>query len=185
MDVLRCCHYSMTHQERTKPCWIQNDDDHGKLLLMVSTVKIRKARKDDSQAIRRLVWGAGLNPTALKWQRFVVAVNPVGEVVGCAQVKPHRDGSHELASLVVSPAYRLLGIARLLVEDLIQCHDGDLYLMCRAALGGFYRKFGFDVPANEELPPYFSRIARLASHFNRRQKAENGLLIMKRPSPPS
>jgi amino-acid N-acetyltransferase len=110
----------------------------------------------------------------------VVGVDSNGEVIGCAQVKPHRDGSYELASLVVRPEYRGQGIARLLVEYWIQHHAGDLYLMCRASLGGFYQRFGFEIAAEGDVPPYFCRISRLASFFKRNRDHENGLLIMKR-----
>ena len=41
-----------------------------------------------------------------------------GEVIGCAQIKPHRDGSRELASLVVHPDYRGQGIARRMIQYL-------------------------------------------------------------------
>lgn len=147
---------------------------------METKITLRKAVKEDQQQIRRLVWGARLNPSGVKWPRFVVGVDSSGEVVACAQVKPHRDGSHELASLVVRPEYRGQGIARLLVEYWIQHHEGDLYLMCRASLGGFYRRFGFEAVVEGDLPPYFRRISRLASLFQRRRDPKNGLLIMRR-----
>ena len=50
-------------------------------------------RRDGGQA-------AGLNPFSLGWPRFLVAEDG-GRVVGVAQIKPHGDGSRELASLAV------------------------------------------------------------------------------------
>ena len=100
-----------------------------------------------------------MNPTGLDWRRFVLGVDSFDEVVACAQIKLHREGSQELASLVVSPDRRGQGIARLILQHLIQHNDGDLYLMCRASLGAFYRKFGFMVISEPEMPPYFQRLS--------------------------
>jgi amino-acid N-acetyltransferase len=142
-------------------------------------ITIRPAIEADKPKIRDLVWDAHLNPTGLDWRRFVVGVNARGVVIACAQIKPHRDGSQELASLVVSPEYRGNGIARKLMEHLIRHHTGDLYLMCRASLGGFYRKFGFSAVDVEEMPPYFQRISRLAALAELLRKEGETLLIMR------
>lgn len=147
--------------------------------LMKSKITLRPARGTDKSVIRSLVFGARLNPTGLDWQRFVVGIDSSGEVVACAQIKPHRDGSQELASLVVSPEYRGQGIARLIMEHLIQHHAGDLYLMCRASLGAFYRKFGFEAVAGTEMPPYFQRVSRLASLAEILREEGVSLLIMR------
>jgi amino-acid N-acetyltransferase len=147
---------------------------------MKGKVTLRAATKADRREIRNLVWGARLNPMGLDWRRFVVAVNPAGEVIACVQIKPHRDGSQELASLVVSPDYRGRGIARYILERLMQDHGGELYLMCRASLGEFYRKFGFEVVTENTMPPYFSRISKLASLLGLFRDQEESLVIMKR-----
>ena len=129
--------------------------------LMRPKFTIRPAKKADWGQIRTLVWGERLNPTGLNWQRFVVAVNPDQEVIGCAQVKTHRDKSMELASLVVASDYRGTGVARLIIGYLINAHDGDIYLMCRSSLGELYEKFGFKEIAEPAMPKYFRRISRL------------------------
>jgi N-acetylglutamate synthase-like GNAT family acetyltransferase len=143
-------------------------------------INLRPANKVDRRRIIKLVWEAHLNPTGLKWQRFVVAFNPGGKVIGCAQLKPHQDGSCELASLVVDPDYRGQGISRLMVDYLIRGADRDLFLMCRASLGDFYRQFGFDSIAESEMPPFFRRISRLASFAKRLRKEGEALLVMRR-----
>jgi N-acetylglutamate synthase-like GNAT family acetyltransferase len=104
---------------------------------------IRPANLSDLPAIKILVHSARINPSGLVLPRFVVAENDSAEVVDCGQIKPHRDGSFELASLVVAENYRDQGIARSLVLHLTANHKGDLYLMCRSSLGEFYKKFGF------------------------------------------
>jgi N-acetylglutamate synthase-like GNAT family acetyltransferase len=143
-------------------------------------ISLRSALASDSTAIKNLVRMARINPAGLKWSRFAVAENDLGEVIGCGQIKPHRDGSHELASLVVDPEYRCQGIARSLVEHLTEIHQGDLYLMCRSSLGGFYEKLGFESLSEPQMPPYFRRVSRLASLADFLRKEGETLLVMRR-----
>lgn len=101
-------------------------------------------------------------------------------MIACAQIKPHRDGSHELASLVVDADYRGQGIARSLVEHLTEIHAGELYLICRASLGDFYEKLGFEVVSQPQMTPYFRKISRLASLVEIIHKEGETLLVMRR-----
>lgn len=145
-------------------------------------ITLHLARRVDGPQIKRLVRRAHLNPTGLKWRCFVVAINLKGEVIGCAQIKPHRDGSRELASLVVHPDYRGQGIARRIIQYLTKQHVGDLYLMCRSELGSFYNQFDFRAIGESEMPIYFRRVYRVVLGFRFLRKNKNTLLIMKRPS---
>lgn len=142
--------------------------------------KLRPAVKEDDAAIRALVKEGRINPTGLKWPRFVVAVDSVGEVVGCGQVKSHRDGSIELASLVVTAEWRGQGVARAIIEYLVSEHHENMYLMCRSSLGDFYERFDFRALQEPEMPPYFQRISRLASLAEFLRKDGETLLVMKR-----
>jgi len=142
--------------------------------------KLRPAVEEDDAAIRALVKEGRINPTGLKWPRFVVAVNSVGEVVGCGQVKSHRDGSIELASLVVTAEWRGLGLARAIIEYLVCEHPEDMYLMCRSSLGDFYERFDFRALRETEMSPYFRRISRLASLAEFLRKDGETLMVMKR-----
>jgi N-acetylglutamate synthase-like GNAT family acetyltransferase len=146
----------------------------------MTVLHIRPAVADDSSAIKALVRTARINPTGLKWPRFLVVEHNPGEVVACAQIKPHRDGSHELASLVVDSAFRGQGVARSLVEHLTANHEGELYLMCRSSLGDFYEKLGFEVIAEPQMPPYFRKISRLASLAEFLQKEGETLFVMRK-----
>jgi N-acetylglutamate synthase-like GNAT family acetyltransferase len=128
---------------------------------VVNTVKIRKATCSDAPIIRKMVILAGLNPTRLDWRRFITAVDQDGNVVGFVQHKPHKDGSIELASLVVDEDWRGRGVGRTLIEALVADQDGPLYLMCRTELGEFYQKFGFEALILDQMPRHFRRIARL------------------------
>lgn len=142
-------------------------------------ITIRNAHKQDGGAVRRLVWGNRLNPFGLDWRRFLVAENELGEVIGCVQVKPHTEGSRELASLVVAAEYRSLGIGGALVRALQAGWSGPLYLMCRDVLESYYARFGFKPVSGEQLPDYFQRIERLASLLPLGQDARNDLRIMR------
>ncbi len=141
---------------------------------------IRHAVKQDSWAIRRLVWRVLVNPTGLDWRRFVVAVDDQGNVLGCGQIKPHRDGSRELASIAVQPEFHGQGIGTAVIQRLLAENAPPLYLTCRAHLGSYYHRFGFETVALDEMPPYFKSIARMLHLFRRMiPKRWVGLLIMR------
>lgn len=145
--------------------------------------KLRPASEAEMSLIRQWVRDSGINPLGLEWERFTVAEAAVGEVVGCVQLKPHRDGSVELASLVVAEGWRGRGVARQLVEDATARHSsaagsGPLYLMCRSGLGVFYEKFGFHTLDEDEMPRFFRRMSRLAAIYNHFRNTEEYLLIM-------
>ena len=142
--------------------------------------KLRAAREEDAKTIRKLVIQGGINPTGLKWTRFVVAEAPSGEVIACGQVKPHRDGTRELASIVVRPDWRGRGVARAIIEHLLEQHPGELYLMCRSALGPLYEKFGFQPVADDEMPRYFRRVKGLARLAEWLMREGEYLLVMRR-----
>lgn len=141
---------------------------------------MRPASSGDQNQIKRMVRAAHLNPTGLDWQRFVLATTPEGEVAGCGQIKPHRDGTCELASIVVEPRWRGQGIARKLIEHLIDSHTGSLYLTCRGGLESFYNRFGFTSLSPDEMPPYYRRINRLVNALDVLGLAQEGLRVMRR-----
>jgi N-acetylglutamate synthase-like GNAT family acetyltransferase len=139
----------------------------------------RPAKKEDFPAIRALIHAVGINPTGLDWRRFLIAVTGTGELTGCAQIKPHADGSRELASLAVREQDRGQGVARALIERLLEGQPRPVYLMCRARLGSFYNRFGFRSLAENEMTTYFQRINRLAHLFFHNGASEDGLLVMR------
>jgi amino-acid N-acetyltransferase len=149
-------------------------------LQTMTDFELRHANAEDSWAIRRLVVAGGINPTGLDWRRFVVPVTPSEEVIGCGQVKPHRDGSRELASIVVAPEWRGRGVARAIIERLLDENPGELHLMCRPGLRGLYEKFGFRTVQTDEMPRYFRKVSRLAGIVEALRKEGEGLVVMKR-----
>ncbi len=142
--------------------------------------RIRPAEKNDSRLIRRLIDHVQINPLGLDWRHFLVAITAGGEFAGCGQIKPHRDGSRELASIAVWEKYRGQGIARGIIERLLEVEQArPLFLMCRSRLIPFYSQFGFEDATSSELPPYFKRIKRLESVFNHAADANDRLAIMR------
>jgi amino-acid N-acetyltransferase len=126
-------------------------------------IRLRPATALDAGRIRSLILRVRINPTQLDWRRFVVAVDPADRLIGCGQVKPHSDGSRELASIAVRPAWRLRQVASAIVADLQQRHAPPLWLTCRPRLAGFYKRFGFQIVEQPEaMPRYFQKIVRLA-----------------------
>lgn len=119
---------------------------------------LRPAAPADEMTIHRLVREAQINPLGIHWERFVVIESPQRTVVACGQIKRHSDGTHELASLVVDPAWRGQGLARRIIEHLIAHHAGPLFLMCESSLEPLYEKFGFVRLADADLPRYFRRM---------------------------
>ncbi len=123
--------------------------------------KIRPALESDSSRIRDLIHRVGINPMDLDWRHFVVAESTCNQFMGCGQLKQHREGSLELASLAVDDDYRGQGVARAIVEHFLAHNPRPLYLMCKPSLDPFYEKFGFQAIKLEAMPPYFRRIRRL------------------------
>ena len=123
---------------------------------------LRPARESESAQIRDLIRLVGINPMALDWKRFVVAVNDKDEMIGCGQIKPHGKDIQELASLAVCPEHRGRGIARAIIEHLLQDNARPLYLTCVSTLEPFYQKFGFVSLSYNEMPRYYQRLSKLA-----------------------
>lgn len=142
-------------------------------------LSVRPATPRDAAEIRRLIYAVRINPLALDWRRFRVAVAPSGELLGCGQVKPHADGTRELASIAVWPQHRGNGAARAVIERLLAENPPPLYLTCRASLRPLYERFGFQVLPLEAMPPYFHRIARLTRLLRRVRAVPEDLLVMR------
>jgi N-acetylglutamate synthase-like GNAT family acetyltransferase len=138
------------------------------------SIMLRPATQADQTVITRIVRAARINPTGLAWNRFLVAVEE-GQIVAVGQVKPHLDGSRELASIATVPAKQGHGLAHQLIGALLARERGELYLICRTPLVGFYERFGFRRATPAELSPIF-RLAQWTVRF------WDGA-VMKRPQP--
>ncbi len=152
-------------------------------------MNIRPAQATDQPTITRIIREAGINRMSLDWHRFVIAEDgtdpkdlgkPFGSIVGIGQIKPHGDGSRELASIAVIPERRGQGIGSAIIRELLAREKGVLYLTCRAPLEAYYARFGFRRIAREEMPPYFRRIIRLASIIIALSRRSVQIIVMKR-----
>ncbi|HJR80529.1 MAG TPA: GNAT family N-acetyltransferase [Anaerolineales bacterium] len=147
----------------------------------MANFRLRPARETDLQSIKDLIYSSEINPMGLDWKRFIVAENEEGEFIGCGQLKPHGKDVLELASLAVKPEYRNQGVARAIIEHLLEGSPRPLYLMCRSRLAPLYEKFGFRAIPFDEMPRYFQRISRLAGWLETvaRFGEGEGLAVMK------
>jgi len=133
----------------------------------------RKATREDATFIRRLIWRVGINPLGLDWRRFVVAVHEHGVRIGCAQVKSHKDGSLELASVAVVPLYRHQGVAEMMIREILKNQNPPIYLTCRSSLVSFYERFGFtELLELETMPAYFRKVKRVFNWLEKRKRVE-------------
>lgn len=145
----------------------------------MADVTFRSATADDAAAIKSLIRLVRINPMDLDWRRFLLASSADGELAACIQAKPHADGTLELASLAVRPAWRGRGLARRLVEGLLSQSPRPIYLTCRSGLESFYQKFGFRTLAADELTPYFRRLQKLANKMMGIFREGDTLLVMR------
>ncbi|MEK6222658.1 MAG: GNAT family N-acetyltransferase [Chloroflexota bacterium] len=142
---------------------------------------LRPAVQQDASTIKQLIIAGRINPTGLDWMRFFVAETDGGEVIGCGQIKPHRDHSYELASIAVREDWRGRGVARKIIEDLMSNYgEAPLYLLCGSGVGKLYEKFGFRVLSIEEMPKYYRRVSKLVGWVQPLVDRGESLLIMGR-----
>ena len=141
---------------------------------------LRPATANDAAAIRSLIHTVGINPMSLNWQRFVIATNDAGEMLGCGQIKPHGDGTHELASIAVWPQFQSQGVGRAIIQHLLASAQPPLYLTCRAALRPYYERFDFHALDIKHMPPYFRRLWRIAQMVRKLIPRMGSMQIMRR-----
>ena len=139
---------------------------------------LRNAKKSDEEAIRMLIHQVRINPMDLNWPHFVVVTDENDALVACGQIKQHRDGSHELASIAVTSAHRGKGLAGQIIRYLRSRVEPPLYLTCRGSLQPFYEKYGFAVLLPDTMPPYFRRIWRFGRFVKWLRPSMEELLVM-------
>lgn len=117
---------------------------------------VRPARREDAWAIRRLVMGALLDPTQLRWQQFWV-IECEEKIIACAQLRMFPE-AQELGSLVVAKDWQNKGLGTFLSQHLIQQANQPLYLECLGdRLANFYQRLGFVPTSWQDLPRSLQR----------------------------
>jgi amino-acid N-acetyltransferase len=139
---------------------------------------LRPASAADQKPIKDLIHAVGINPTNLNWERFIIAEEG-GTFVGCVQLKPHKDGVRELASLAVVPERQGQGIGGRLIQALLERERGELYLICRSNLTGYYERFGFRVVEAPGIPGSF-KVQYRAGRLLARLALFEGVSVMRR-----
>jgi N-acetylglutamate synthase-like GNAT family acetyltransferase len=129
-------------------------------------INFRRAKEIDQAAIKTVVRQAKLYPFELNWQQFYVALDNKS-IIGVGQIKKHRDGSRELASIAVVPEFQGQGVATALIHKLLSPYDDQLYLLCRDDLESFYQGFGFITVTRANLPPELARRQWMGNFFTR------------------
>ena len=148
-------------------------------------VILRPATAADQPAINALIKLVDINPMDLKWPNFLLAVDDAsGQVVASGQIKPHGDGTHELASIATHPDYQHRGLATQIINRLLAGHPDTLWLMCLTKMGPFYERFGFQAVTPRNYSRYFKRMAALAKLWDMRAPPEDRLLVMRRDRTP-
>lgn len=143
------------------------------------TFSVVPALESDFPAIKALIYETGINPLSLDWRRFQVAKTVEGRFIGCGQLKPHGDGSVELASIAVVPEWRRRGVASAIIQTLMAAAPRPLYLTCLSNMGPFYEKFGFHTVSGAALPKYFRRLSTVAGLVNVLHMMQETMLVMR------
>jgi N-acetylglutamate synthase-like GNAT family acetyltransferase len=157
---------------------VESDGLQSESKQMTDNFLLRAASESDFPAIKALIHEVGINPTGLDWHRFIVAETLDGQFVGCGQLKPHSDGTLEMASIAVKSAWREKGVARIIIQKLMAAAPRPLYLTCRAQMGPFYERFGFRAVSGAELPRYFRRLSQVAGLIGKLHLVNDTMLVM-------
>ena len=99
--------------------------------------------------------------------RFVVAVDGRGAIVGCGELAPLSHSLAEIRSLVVNTTRRGTGVGRRIVAELQQRarHDGYDDLCVFAHLPAYFAHMGFSIVPHTWLPEKISADCRSCALF--------------------
>ncbi len=124
-------------------------------------ITLRPAIANDQPKITALINKVRINPRNLNWGRFIIAEDG-DQFIACGQIKPHSDGTKELASIAVEPDYQGKGVGSMVMKALLEREPGELYLTCLRHNVTYYQKFGFRELTFDEFPPDMKRMFRFA-----------------------
>ncbi len=152
-----------------------------------ANVALRPATAADQSTIEAIIHDAQINPRNLDWPNFLIAEDTMSkQIVGIGQIKPHDDGTRELASIAVIPDRQGQGIARMIIEALLARESGILFLICEQHNEGLYQRFGFARLKEPDMPRDFVKMLRMArmAHAEHAESPNFEIVVMRRDAPP-
>jgi amino-acid N-acetyltransferase len=144
---------------------------------------IRKAQAREKTAIRSLVLSERMRPIDLRHENFLIAVKDE-KIIGTVQMRRHSDGTRELGSLVVAPAWRRQGIAAELIDVLLRGERQNVYMITARAHWQHFARWGFELvpagaaPRSIRLHHFIGSLGSIVSLFKRRPMRR--LVILRR-----
>jgi N-acetylglutamate synthase-like GNAT family acetyltransferase len=111
-----------------------------------------KPKEEDLPRITAILEEARGNIRELKADDFLVAILG-GKIIGCGRIRKLPGGALELSSVAILQEYRGRGIGSEIIRGLLKkVGDKPVYLECFGEKETFYRPFGFEIAAEDDLP---------------------------------
>ncbi|DBA82923.1 hypothetical protein WJX77_002683 [Trebouxia sp. C0004] len=119
----------------------------------------RQATAEDLVDIKRMVLKERMNPLGLPADRFIIAEDAEGKVMGFGQLQQQPNAEHvqflELRTLIVTDAARGQGVGSAVVKHLLETPAAmttDVYLSTLGSSIPFYKKAGFTLVPIRQIP---------------------------------
>ncbi|DBA82241.1 hypothetical protein WJX79_004896 [Trebouxia sp. C0005] len=149
----------------------------------------RQATAEDLIDIKRMVLKERMNPLGLPADRFIIAEDAEGQVMGFGQLQQQPNAEHvqflELRTLIVTNAARGQGVGSAVVKHLLETPAAmttDVFLVTLRRSIPFYKKAGFTLVPVRQVPRalWFEAFAGsvVASLV-----AQDRLVVLMRPAP--
>ena len=113
--------------------------------------EIEAAKAADLPEIDELIASVNGDRVDLGAEQFVVAKSEDARILGCGRLRPYPEFC-EIASMAVADDVRAKGIGRAIVSCLLERYTGTIYLICEDEVVEFFRRFGFEVAPEAEMP---------------------------------
>ena len=113
--------------------------------------EIEAAKAADLPEIDELIAAVKGDQADLGAEQFVVAKSDDARILGCGRLRSYPEFC-EIASMAVAEDVRAEGIGRAIVDRLLEQYAGTIYLICEDEVVEFFRRFGFELTPEAEMP---------------------------------